>query len=63
MVHPRYLLTHPYLLVAKIQSELCGLFFKELSSLNCTLDPCECCGMIPIAEFEDDAHGHVGRDR
>lgn len=53
--HPKYLLLPAYLPVAKIQPE----FFIELSPLNCTLDHCECCGMIPIAEFEDDAHEHV----
>lgn len=37
VIHPKYLLTHAYLPVAKIQPEVCGLFFKEVSSLNCTL--------------------------
>lgn len=64
VIHPKYLLPHGYLPVAKHQPELCGLFFTELSSLNCTLDPCKCCGMIPVAEFEDDARERVvGRDR
>lgn len=59
VVRPKYLLPHVYMPVAKNQPELYGLFFKELSSLNCTVDHCECCRMIPIAEFEDDAHEHV----
>lgn len=45
-VHPKYPLPHAYLHVAKNQPELCGLSLKELSSLNCTLDPSECCGNL-----------------